>query len=192
MFSMPARVALGVMWLLLLPSASVTAQVTPTPQPASASGAAGTRDDPYPMHTAVSLSDGWVIVVNSVTPDATADVLAENSFNDPPEPGTQFFIANISATYEGPTSDKFDGSFRLRAVGPTSVSYSTFENSCGVIPDEITDAEVFTDGTIEGNICWAVKEEDAPALVMYDDPFTFDDVERVFLALWEEDRESQG
>lgn len=133
------------------------------------------------------LSDDWTIVVNSVTPDATDEVLAANSFNDPPEPGTQFFIANISATYTGRTSDEFGGSFRLRVGGPTSVAYSTFENSCGSIPDKLPDAEVFEGGTIEGNVCWAVKEEDTAALVMYDNPFTFDDIERVFLSLIDEE-----
>lgn len=92
-------------------------------------------------------------------------------------------MAKIVATYDGSTSDEFDASYRLRVVGPKSVSYSTFDNSCGVIPDEITDAEVFSGGTIEGNVCWAVKEEDAENLVMYDDPLSFDDVERVFLSL---------
>ena len=55
--------------------------------------------------------------------------------------------------------DLFDASYRLRVVGPTSVSYSTFENSCGAIPDKITDAEVFTDGTIQGTFARAIKNE---------------------------------
>jgi hypothetical protein len=145
----------------------------------------GTRENPIPLGTPVRLSDGWTITVNSVVPDATAQILAANSLNDPPEPGTQFLMANISATYEGPDSDSFNGSYRLRTVGPSSVSYSTFENSCGVVPDDLTDAEVFTGGTITGNICWAIEASDAEALVMYDDPLTFEEVERVFLALTE-------
>jgi hypothetical protein len=39
---------------------------------------------------------------------------------------------------------------------------------------------------IEGNICWAVKEVDAAALVMDDDPFTLDDIEPVFLSLMDD------
>ena len=181
------RLVLSLIWLMVAPVATYAAQVTSTPIPASETGAAGTREDPFPLHTAVPLSDDWTIVVNSVTPDATDEVLAANSFNDPPEPGTQFFIANISATYTGRTSDEFGGSFRLRVVGPTSVAYSTFENSCGSIPDKLPDAEVFEGGTIEGNVCWAVKEEDTAALVIYDNPFTFDDIERVFLSLIDEE-----
>ena len=110
--------------------------------------------------------------VVSSTPDATAAVLAENQFNDPPKAGEQFFIARVTATYIGSGSDTFDGTFRLRAVGASAVSYATFENSCGVIPDRISDAEVFTGGTITGNVCWAVRSSDATSLVLYDDPIT--------------------
>jgi hypothetical protein len=187
MVSASFRLVVGLFWLLLVPSTANARQVTPTPIPASEVDEAGTREVPYLPHTAVPLSDDWTIVVVDITPDAEQMIMAENQFNDPPEPGTQFFVARISATYKGSTSDQFDASYRLRVVGPTSVSYSTFENSCGVIPDEITSAEVFAGGTIEGNVCWAVKDEDAEELVMYDNPFTFDDVERVFLSL---DKES--
>lgn len=131
------------------------------------------------------LSDDCTVVVNSVAPDAWQETSAENSFSDPPEPGSQFFIANLGATCNGSTSDPFDGSFRLPVVGPTSLSCSTFENSCGVIPDDLADAAVFPGGAIEGTVCWAVKAEDAEDLATDDDPFSFGDVERVFLSLQE-------
>lgn len=119
----------------------------------------------------------------SVTPNATAAVLAENQFNDPPQPGDQFFIARVSATYTGPGSSRFDGSFRLRAVGASAVSYSTFNNSCGVIPDKLPDPEVFTGGTIEGNVCWEIRASDASSMVMFDDPFLGDDSKRVYFSI---------
>lgn len=173
---------IAVVGFSLLP-VSALAQETPILVPVADIDAAGTREDPYPILTLVPLSDDWTVAVLDVTPDATQLVLDENMFNDPPEAGRQFFMARITATYEGSSSDEFDASYRFRAVGPLSVSYSTFEDSCGVAPDEVTDAEVFSGGTIEGNICWSIKSEDAAGLVMYDDPFTFDDVERVFISL---------
>jgi hypothetical protein len=106
--------------------------------------------------------------VTSATPNATAQVLAENMFNDPPAAGDQFYMVRVRATYTGAGSQGFDGTYRLRSVGASAVEYTTFSNDCGVIPDQITPNQVFTGGTIEGNVCWEVKSSDAPSLVMYD------------------------
>ena len=57
-----------------------------------------------------------------------------------------------------------------RTVGAAAVSYSGFENSCGEVPDELSEAELFTGGTITGNVCWAIRSSDAASLVLYDDP----------------------
>jgi hypothetical protein len=141
----------------------------------------GTRENPHPFGAAVVLADGWRMRVESITPDATAAVLAENMFNDPPQAGHQFFIARVSATYTGAGSESFDGSYRLRAVGSAAVSYSTFQDSCGVIPDEVPSADVFTGGTVTGNICWQVRSSDATSLLMYDDAIGSDT--KTFLAL---------
>lgn len=151
--------------------------VTPPPPPI------GTRENPIPMGTAAALEDGWTMRVAGTIPDATAAVLARNMFNDPPKPGFQFFIVRVEATYTGTGSKRFDASYRLRSVGGSAVSYSTFENSCGVIPDEISDAEVFTGGTIAGNECWEVRTSDVGSLVMYDGPFLGNDANRKFFAL---------
>lgn len=161
-----------------------TSRTTPPPPrtPPPPPPARGTRTNPHPLGTEVPLSDGWRMKVESSTPDATAAVLARNQFNDPPKAGEQFFIVRVTATYVGSGSKRFDGSYRLRAVGASGVSYSTFENSCGVIPDELPDAEVFSGGTITGNECWAIRSSDASSLVLYDDPF-LGGPERPFFAL---------
>lgn len=142
---------------------------TPTSVAKEASfSALGTRENPVPMGTSVNLGDGWVVTVLSVTPDATPIILQENQFNNRPESGNQFFLARVRADYEGEGSDTFDGGYRLRAVGPSGVGYSTFENSAGVIPDELAGSEVFSGGHIDGNIAWQIKSDDAGSLVMYD------------------------
>jgi len=41
--------------------------------------------------------------------------------NDPPKAGNQFFLAKIQAKYIGSGSDTIDGSYRLRALGPSSI-----------------------------------------------------------------------
>jgi len=121
----------------------------------------------------------------SVTPDATNVVLKKNQFNDPPKPGNQFFLARIQAKYTGSGSNTFGGGYRLRAVGPSSVGYTTYGNSAGVIPDPLPGSEVFSGGVIEGNIGWEIKSSDASTLVMYDKPMTFgSEGNRVFMALY--------
>jgi HEAT repeat protein len=145
----------------------------------------GSRENPLPMQKySVTSSDGWKITVMSVIPNATSMVLNENMFNDPPKEGHQFFLAKVRACYTGQGSDRFDGSFRLRAVGASNVAYSTFENSCGVIPNPISDAEVFTGGCIEGYIGWEIRSIDAKSLVMYDSPLSFGNTERVYFQLY--------
>jgi hypothetical protein len=52
-----------------------------------------------------------------------------------------------------------------------------------VIPDRISDREVFTGGTIRGNVCWQVLTSDAGNLLMYDDPFLADRYVTTFFRL---------
>lgn len=151
---------------------------TPVPTPTPTSAPLGlSRQSPAPIGTAIRLG-GWQLVVNSVMQDATAAVIAENRFNDPPEPGRQFFIANLTATYVGDDeSSSLFAEISLSAVGPSNVQYQDFQDSCGVIPNEIdTFKDVFQGGSITGNICWSVRTTDALALLMYgEESFSLDD-----------------
>ncbi|MCY4086251.1 MAG: calcium-binding protein [Actinomycetia bacterium] len=163
--------------------AAPTTPTTPTGPTVPEPSLAGSRANPIPVGQAATLHDSWVVTVNSVTPNATGLVLAENQFNDPPEAGRQFFIVNISATYTGQGSDWFNSS-RLEAVGPSAVAYSTLGDSCGVIPGDFPDfTNVFTGGTVTGNICWSVRSSDAGSLVMFDDDVFLDDSQRVWFKL---------
>lgn len=168
----------------------VPSPIEPT-DPTETSGAAGddvsdddlgTMDKPVPLGVSFELGDGWLVTVVSVNPDATAAVLQENEFNDSPEEGNVFFIASLQATYQGESSATLDASFRFRVVGDSAVAYSTFDNTCGVVPNEIPSAETFPGGTLSGDICWEVPASDVGTLLMFDDPFAFD-AERVYFSL---------
>jgi len=141
----------------------------------------GTREDPVPIGTAADIGDGWQIKVLEVYPNANEMVAQENQFNSPPKEWQQFFIARIELTYKSSDSAKFNDK-RLRAVGPSSVIYSTFGNSPGVIPDKLGTAEAFTGGKVIGNIGWAINSSDADKLVMYDSDASKDN--RKFMALY--------
>ena len=89
----------------------------------------------------------------------------------------------IRAQYLGPDSTSFDGSYRLKALGIGGVVYTTYENRCGVIPDDLPDPELFTNGTVEGNVCWEVADGDVDSLQMFLDSGLFSDTPRTWFAL---------
>ena len=114
-------------------------------------------------------------------PDAWEKIQAENQFNDPPEPGMQFYMVLLRIKQVGPDSATFLGN-SIQSVGSGGVVYSTYP-SCGVVPDELgTFIELFTGGQIEGNECWQVATEDAESLMMFID-FGFLNGVRVWFAL---------
>jgi hypothetical protein len=149
---------------------SPTPESAPTPRP-SPTPTFGSRENPVPLGTVVDLGDGWRIKVISVTPNANEVIQATNEFNTPPKAGHQFFIARIWAKYTGTESSYFGGIYRLRSVGSQAVSYSTFGKSCGVVPDELPDPEIFTGGVIAGNICWEIRAGDETNLERLTKPF---------------------
>lgn len=165
-----------------LPASATSTAAAPSPaSTATAAPAAGTRENPMPVGTVVTLTDGWQVKVLSTIPNATSQVLARSSGNKPPDAGRQFFIVRLSATYTGSDSAHFGGDYRLRLVGGGAVSYSTFTDRCGSIPDELADPEVFTGGTVTGNLCWSVLTGDVGTLVLYDESAPAG--KRVYLAL---------
>jgi hypothetical protein len=148
-----------------------------TPQPAGL-----TRGVPYPYGGVWPTADGWRLEVLGVTPDGTSAVLHESEANSSPRPGDVYALVRVRATRTASREAEFDGSIRLRAMGPTSaLVYSSYEDSCGLTPDPIPDEPVATGDSVDGNVCWSVPEEVAPGLVMVDSPLTED--EQRFFAL---------
>ena len=63
----------------------------------------------------------------------------------------------------------------FKAVGPSAVVMTTFDPSCGVIPDGLdTLAEVFEGGVVEGNVCWSARPSDVDDLTMLIEVFLED------------------
>jgi hypothetical protein len=148
-----------------------------SPQPAGI-----TRGVPYPFEGAWPTSDGWRLEVLQSTPDATSAVLSESDANSAPRPGDVYAMVRVRATRTAAREAVFEGAIRLRAIGPSSaVVYSSFEDSCGLVPDAVPDDAVGGGETVEGNVCWSVPEDVADHLVMVDSPLTED--EQRFFAL---------
>ncbi len=146
----------------------------------------GAIEDPYAIgeQIVVEYTDNatgelrtWTIEVLGAASDITDAVLAENQFNDAPDGDLRFIGVPIRVTYvSGPApASLFELTFK--AVGPSAVVLTTFDPSCGVIPDALdTFAEVFEGGAVEGNICWAASPGDAGDLTMLIEVF-LDDTE---------------
>ena len=142
---------------------------TPTSEPAPL----GSRERPVPLGTGVEIQTNeptqhWELTVLDTVPDAEEVILAENIFNDPPEPEHQFYMVRVRAKYLGPDSSMLLADVTLKTLGASSVAYSGLD--CGVIPDELDSfAEIFTGGQIEGYECWQIASSDADSLVMFAD-----------------------
>lgn len=158
------------------PTASSTTTVAPPGK--------GSIEDPYALGDVVTIqytdiTEGeervWEIEVTGAVSDQTDAVLAENQFNDAPPDGFRFAVAPIRVTYiSGPApASLFDLNFK--ALGPSAVVLTTFDPSCGVVPNALdTLAEAFPGGTLEGNICWVAKPSDIEELTMLIEIFLVD------------------
>ena len=156
-----------------------TPSPAPTPEPTL-----GSRQVPIPFGIGSEVKDDhWSVTVIDVAPNATDAILAHYRFNDPPSEGNQFYTVTVRVKYLGPDSATFDGGRRLKALGDSAVVYTTSKNSCGVIPNELPNPELFTGGEIEGAECWQIASADADSLAMLVEPGFLSDGERVWFSL---------
>ncbi|MCL2465824.1 MAG: DUF4352 domain-containing protein [Micrococcales bacterium] len=118
--------------------------------------AAGTRENPYPIGSTVKGKE-WDVTINSVTLDATAAVMAENQFNDPPGEGQQYALVNITVTYTG--TDSSTPWTTIKYVGADG-STSSGSDSFAVAPEAFDSlTELYQGGTATGNIVLQVPTE---------------------------------
>ena len=112
------------------------------------------------------LDDVWEVTVLNVVPNAWPQIQSENRYNDPPEAERQFYMVSIRAKNIGTDRALFISS-ELRSVGNAiGVVYTTFQDSCGVIPNDIR-GEVLPTFQIEGNVCWHIASKDLDTLLMF-------------------------
>lgn len=143
----------------------------------------GSRDSAVPLGETGSVGD-YEITVLEVVPDATDQILAENQFNEAPAEGNQFFLVRLGVTYTGDASGTPAIDLNFNAVGASNVGYTTFQDSCGVLPDDaMATGELFAGGHIEFNVCWQVTASDAGSLVMYVEDFVNFDAEDTWFSL---------
>lgn len=168
------------------PNPTATPQPTATPEPV----VLGDRALPVPLGVTAEVKfspvDHWEITVLDTRPNATAYVLSEAEWVDPPADGNQFYVATIRTKYLGPDSSAFS-TYRLKVVGDSAVvSDQSLTCSVGLEISGIglSTPEIFTGGQVEGNMCWEIAASDEESLVLIvDSDFSFLDRERIWFAL---------
>ncbi|MCK9792322.1 DUF4190 domain-containing protein [Isoptericola sp. 4D.3] len=112
----------------------------------------GTRDNPFTFAETVG-NDDWTVDLGKPR-EAWLDIQAENQFNEAPADGMEYWIVPVEATYTGSETGTPWVDLTVEFVGDDSVTYS---DSCGVIPDDLTDVdELYEGGSAKGNVCVAV------------------------------------
>lgn len=160
---------------------SPTTTTAPTTTTTTTPAAEGTFEDPVQPGDWVRVGSVDVVVL-AVDTDATDKVLAENQFNEPPVEGNRFVMWRVALANAGDEVTVALGEVSFSVVGPSAVAYDAFA-TCGVVPDGLDEfRDVFPGGSLEGNLCWEVSEDDADALVLLVDEFSFAGDRVVFAA----------
>ena len=143
------------------PTLMPTPSQTPTTRPLGTS-----LNNPVEAGGVLSGSNGTEIVVTNITADAWGLVRAENQFNDPPGEGNRFYLVAVEvANVSGDDSiNVFESDFKL--IGENRTVYTTFDDSCGVIPDPL-DGELFVGGRTSGNICFQIPQGEGGLVLIH-------------------------
>ena len=146
----------------------------------SAAPAEGTRENPYPIGSAITQGD-WTVTVNSVNLDATQALADENLFNEAAPDGSTYILVNVTATYIGADAagdSPFVSVDYVTAGGNTISMTDTF----AVAPDAFPQMTTLYEGaSATGNISLAVPTEGITEGVLAVSPHLLGDT--VFVAV---------
>jgi hypothetical protein len=102
----------------------------------------------------------WAVTVTAFIPDATAEIMAMNAFNDVPSEGV-YSMATIAVTYHGDTEGSAYSDLRFVLRGGDAVQYADSE-SITVMPQSLSDAHTLEHGgSATGNVSF-----DCPAAAL--------------------------
>lgn len=151
------------------PEAETTLLTAPD-LPADRAGA--TRQAPVPFKQIGAIGAGWSLRIDGYVPNADAAVKAANEFNEVPEPGMQYAIVTVNAAFGGP-ADKaaLVGEVFFKAVGPKGLAYDATD-CYAVLPNNLDlFNDVFSGGSLTGEVCFLIDPADAAGLVLYADTY---------------------
>ena len=143
---------------------------------------ASSRENAVPPGQGATVGD-WTVTVISVTPDATAKLLENDGYSDPPQVGNQYVLASVEATYNGTESGDFSLDIGYKFVGSKGNTFGSPEGYV-VSPNPIWDAgEAFPGASVSGDLLFEVPTDQVSGgTLMFEEAFSFDD-NRVFYAI---------
>ena len=183
----PSRDAAGRRWMTLTNPVSVEAArvVDTSLEPSPGQEIGHFRTNPIPPGMAVESGDGFTFTVVSATFNATAAVMNENPFSDPPADGNIFTIARVRVqNVGGDANSEINLSYSdFALVGSSAVKFSWLGHSCGLlIPDEL-DVSLFPGGIGEGNVCFEIPQSETDLILIYEPLFSLDAADRRWMKL---------
>lgn len=114
------------------------------------SDAGSSRDNPLPIGSTIE-DDEWAYTINSVTLNATDQVMAANSFNDEPKPGMEYIIVNVTITYKGNDAQGATPFGQVRYVSAEGNTYSSADDFAVAEDNLDTLTTLFQGASISGN-----------------------------------------
>lgn len=124
------------------------------PQPGAESTPARLAAAPLGSTTAVGTD--WQVTVTRAARDITAEVLAENEFNDPPPAGFRYVGVDMTFTYSG-VGGASPANVSIGSVGSDNVQHDDY---CGIVPGELDRfTDLFAGGSASGTMCLVVPDD---------------------------------
>jgi hypothetical protein len=143
---------------------------------APAAEQSGDKSKPIPLGTTVEVAKGWTVGVVSAELNADATLKAANSFNKP-EAGKQFVTVKVTVTNNSDKPAAPGSNVKFSLLPGSGVAIGT-EFTCAGLPDKFDSmAQMQPGATLTGNLCFQVKTEDVPTVLLLAEPqFTLDKV----------------
>ncbi len=150
-----------------------------------ASGPGSSRAEPAAIGKAVESGKLRITVIN-VDTDAADKLETLSDFPSTPVPGRRVVLARVKVEYIADDSDEtiqiYESDYKI--TGSANILYDTFgdDTSCGFLEDTLQ-GEMFPGGSLEGNICFQVPEDETDLLLVAQPSFDFGNNGRRFFEL---------
>lgn len=129
-------------------------------------------DNPLPMGTTGTIGD-YTVTVTGYIPDASAEIVARQEGNTPPEDGYVYALITLEVGYNGSDVGKAS-SLQLQYVGSrrsalTDVSCTSADRTLanGTIDSAARDADIFSGGSVEFEQCVYLPAAEAEKVILY-------------------------
>jgi hypothetical protein len=134
----------------------------------------GSRSNPYPLGTTVTLTHGFQFKVNSATLNADAEVEAVkdqygNPVNPPPTAGNQYALVNATVTYVGQDPSYLGERIKSDLLAEADHDLNPYypDDQCTPPPLDLGSVgEVTTGQGATGNLCLEITTSDAATLML--------------------------